>query len=271
MNCTDLETLTRRGQLAAHGSDSSVVAHLRECASCRVLYGEASQLGELLCELPRFDIENQQAEIAKMLWAEDRSWSGRLKALPSWSRYGLLFAFGLMLLILTFYGGRRADLEFYPLPRMLIVVSTLMAIAALSVRETLRPLSRSIVSAKPWLLLLSLALPWGVVLLPEAAKLHPANHGHEPVWWGALPCFGIGMAVAASVACVWHLFDRGGVGGIRLWLLVAGLGGLVGNAVLQLHCPVTTVAHLALGHASVGVGIGLIGLTLQRVVYTANR
>lgn len=269
MKCTDLETLTRLGQLAARRADPPVVDHLRECASCRVLYGDGSQLGELLCELPRFDVENQHAEIANLLWAEDRSWSGRLKALPSWSRHGLLFAFGLTLLILTFYGSRRADFEFYPLPRMLIVVSTLMALTAFSVRETLLPLSRPITSARPWLLLVSLGLPWGVAVLPEVAGLEPFNRGSEPVWLGALPCFGIGTAVAASVACVWRLLDRGG--GRRLWLLVASLGGLVGNAVLQLHCPVTTVAHLALGHAGIGVALGVIGLTLQRVVYTANR
>ncbi len=265
MNCTDLEQMARDGQLRDRRREPAVVAHLRDCEGCQALYSDESPLGELLCEPSGFDFDSQHAEIEALLRAEDATWAGRLKALPSSRRHALLFIFGLVLVTLTFVTWRRADFALYSGTRMLLVISSLLVAAAFVVSEALRPLSeRPSARGRFALLLTGLGLPVLFALLPQADYLHPANHGREPVWLGALPCLGIGCGVAMPVVWLWSRLDRGGEVGSRFWFLLAGLGGLFGNAVLQVHCPVTRVAHLMLGHASVGLAFGVVLVLLWR-------
>ncbi len=264
MNCTDLEKMARVGELESRRQDVDVVEHLRGCDGCQALYGGDSPLGELLCDAPDLRFEGQFDELSRAVRAEDSTMTGRLRALPSTQRYGILIAFGLVLTLLTFLIWRRPDYDTYLAARMQLVVLTLMVVALLTVPESLRPLSvRPAPMSRLALLAAGLGVPLALAVLPEAPHLHEANHGREPVWLGSLPCLGIGLGVAAPVALLWSRLQRGG-NTPRLWMLVAALGGLFGNAVLQIHCPVTRSAHLVLGHASVGFTFAGFMLLLWR-------
>jgi len=156
----------------------------------------------------------------------------------------------------------RPDLGVYPFGRMaavvLVAVGAVAAGLALALRPTQRPSAPS--WAAPSVAGLGLLGLLAVYLMPALPALDPAHlqaPGLEAVLERALPCFGIGLAVAGALYVLWGLLDRGGA---RRGLGAAAAAGLAANLALQLHCPVTAPAHLLVGH--LGVALVILGAAI---------
>ncbi len=151
----------------------------------------------------------------------------------------------------------RADLDAYPLGRMVGTLGGLALCAVLAWRLALRPLHRPRMAAA-WavgLLAAVLILPVVLAALPQAQTGNPASLGGtgSDLVSHALACFGYGALWSAPVLAQSLAADR--TPSLRpppVWLAF-GATGLVGNLALQVHCPLTAPAHLLAGHASLGV------------------
>jgi hypothetical protein len=76
---------------------------------------------------------------------------------------------------------------------------------------------------------------------------------------------GYGSLLALPIVALFIAMERQ-LGRGRLFLsLLAGLGGLVGNFALLLHCPNEQLYHLLLGHATVGLLLYVIVRAVMRL------
>jgi membrane-associated PAP2 superfamily phosphatase len=81
----------------------------------------------------------------------------------------------------------------------------------------------------------------------------------------ALACFTFGTALAAPILILLWALDRQAHRARGLAVLAAAIGGVVGNLALLLHCPITGVGHMLVGHASIGfVLVALYALLFRR-------
>ena len=149
----------------------------------------------------------------------------------------------------------RPDFSVYPYPRMVFVLVAMAALIAVDLVLVVWPLQ---LPAAPTWLTRAIALGAPVVLLALYAL--PAAHDHPrsvaPAELGALlagtgRCLAVGTIVAAGLFALLRALDRGGT---ERQLLMAAGAGLGANLLLQLHCAVTTPAHLMVGH------LGVLGL-----------
>ena len=76
---------------------------------------------------------------------------------------------------------------------------------------------------------------------------------------GALACFLYGSLFALPVILAGIASVRAGARHLGMWAVAVISAGTCGNAVLQLHCPLTDPGHLLLGHASIGFVIAAAG------------
>jgi hypothetical protein len=102
-------------------------------------------------------------------------------------------------------------------------------------------------------------LGWLAALLPLAgaiviAEPSVAPHDHEA---SAAACFGAGAAYTAPLLLLALLISRTPLRSVTEVALLAGLCGISASLMLDLHCHGRQLAHLLLGHASVGLAWGL--------------
>jgi hypothetical protein len=151
----------------------------------------------------------------------------------------------------------RPDLARLPPQRLLATLAVFALLTGAALLLALRPLHRP---PPPRYLVVvwitsGLVLPFLVAAAPEQMPMHAASsvgRGAE-LWSHALPCFGAGSIVAVTVVMVVGLLDRGRQLAIVPVLGAALAGGLAANLALQLHCPITAIEHLLLGHALIVV------------------
>jgi hypothetical protein len=85
----------------------------------------------------------------------------------------------------------------------------------------------------------------------------------------AFACFAYGGAIAAPwLGLLWAL-ERGARLTQRRAMLAFAAAGLLANAALLFHCPITHVAHRVWGHASIGIVLAVLGALL--IVSAAKR
>jgi hypothetical protein len=101
--------------------------------------------------------------------------------------------------------------------------------------------------------LVGLGLVAAVVLAtmpaPHSLPIHLVGHGPSALWTSGSPCMYVGLTLGIPVYIVLRIVDRGSPLGA---VLAASAAGLLANLVLQVHCPVTSVGHRLVGHASIG-------------------
>ncbi len=255
MNCEDLESLARDGQLASQLGDVEVSAHLRQCGAWEVLYSNAGRLGAALSEqaeeLPAFDLDELRSEMHETLDSEARSIAAPFRDLPTRFRVGLGAALTLATVLVSWGVSRRSDWETHPSTRMLGVLLILGGTLVLALREFLRPLNQLVRDRYRRAL-------WGVVLAVPffaavSARASSAELQRVGTATDAVQCLSWGVVFALPTA-VWIVFaQRAPIRETNAMWLLAGVLGLVGNLTLHVHCALNDMTHLFVGHASLGL------------------
>lgn len=173
------------------------------------------------------------------------------------TRVRLAMATGLAIAIPVFWllGAPRADLGVYPLARLSLDLGLLLAPIALMFPLVFRPLHRRAVPQWVGAVLVFSALVATVVLvtMPAAHWAHPASQlgvGDDRNA-RAFGCFLTGAGSAGPLLVGLWMLSRRGQPLWRLGAVAATLAGMVGGLSVFLHCPLTSPAHLVLGHATV--------------------
>lgn len=258
MNCSDLSSLARNGQLSQRLADAEVLAHLRQCGACEALYGSGA-VGQVLADgadAPEFDLDAMRGQLEQMLQAEARDPAARVRTLST--RVRLLVFTSVVLLTLGVVAATRlrGNWHSYPEVRMWLTLASLTGALVLAVRELYRPLTSL---ERPGY---QFAVALGAVVLPIVFAVVP----HEPAAltlpadsvMAAGKCLGLGLVLALPSAVFVVLGLRTPISEIAgselrsLWL-GAALMGLVGNLALQVHCAYTDSGHLLFGHAALPV------------------
>lgn len=265
MNCSDLSSLARQGLLEQRLDDSEVLAHLRECGACEALYA-GSQVGAVLANEAEssldFDLDALRSALDAELDQEAKDPTARIRELPLRARLLLIGAVAGCTILGLAATWTRADWGSYPAARMWVTLGALAVTASFVLRELLRPLTtieRPRVQ-QAWLLggvltpVLFAVLPHGLLsshsALSSEALLPTAPHSFVS---GAAACLAIGVGLLLPTAACVVLALRSAARETHAVWLVAGFLGLVGNVVLQVHCPFTDLMHLLFGHALLSV------------------
>ncbi|HEX7668562.1 MAG TPA: hypothetical protein VF395_03215, partial [Polyangiaceae bacterium] len=189
--------------------------------------------------------------------SHERGPAAWLRGLPTRNRLALAAVFSAALVATI--GVTLPRSRFGPMPpsRVVLVVTVLAAVLALTLRLALRPLQAAPLSRT----LSGVCFAAGLVLpLLFAAGPFPTEFALSPgvsFVSAALGCFLLGAITGGLVVVLLRALDRGAHGSRRMALLAATAGGLAANAALELHCPVTAPAHLLVGHAAVALALVL--------------
>ncbi len=259
-DCHRTRDALARGELP--GSPEAV-AHLAACAQCAELVADQARVGLELGKLSADATDRGPEQSAERLWSELALQVERETGPVAWLRsrstpVRTLLALAVPALAAGVYWAtkRRADWDAYPQPRMLVEIGVLVLAVWLVARTELRPLqhaSRPVARAS--VALAAFVTPIAIAWFAPAHTSHAASlQGTGADFWPrALACLGFGLSIGLPVLIVVRLLERNPEGSRSLVLLACGLGGLAGNLTLHLHCPITHLPHLLVGHASIGV------------------
>lgn len=283
MTCDELKNLAQSGRLQAMSAEPDVRAHLSGCAECEALYGANAPVVRILVEgvvasasggdnalgFELGDFEALRGDMSARLRDETNDPWNLLRDRKTSVRRSIVLVTVVVSLGLCLALSARADLAWYPLPRLVIELGFLFTLVGAAVWEGTRTLAepprqsnhrRAILAAcvtAP--LVLALASSWAPVTPTSGtASVH-----------SVLSCVSWGTAVALPAAFVLWLSKRRNPWAEASAPLLAATLGVVGNLLLQIHCPSSEFVHLICAHAPLilvfALGLGLWGKV------TANR
>lgn len=262
-------------------SNTNIPAPKRSEAAAAELAGFEDVFAELEAAIeddspaPSFSADEALARVERNLEAE-RGLGAWLASRRTWQRWllalaGVIVALGLGLL------ARRADLGVYPRLRLALELGLPLTLIVLALAAWLRPLYKPPpkVDLRPLLLVLLVLTPLVQALLPQAHTAHAASlagAGADLVP-RAVGCLLWGVVVGLPSGLLALGLGREGRAARsfgRYSLLAATLGGAVGVISLHLHCPLTSQAHLLVGHvplplvaAATAIGVVAIARKLR--------
>jgi hypothetical protein len=252
VDCTEIRDALLAGSAPA---GPGVEDHLRGCEGCAELLRGGGSLGRILSRADAPDAEHAT------LWA---SVEGALRAEQgprAWLRSRVtpvrLLIVVIAALVVVGVGGLAAEPSGGPIEPHPIGLGafTFAGIACLwaFLTPTGRPRVRS--GARLLLVLAALVLPFAFAVASRA-PLVPAGGSFAEL---AVSCFTYGSLLAVPFLAVVWAVDRGDRPAWMLSAAIAAVAGLVANAALVLHCGNTEPAHLAAGHAGIGVFFVALG------------
>lgn len=255
MDCTRMRHLALTGgDLAAPEAKQ----HLDECPACRALFADGPDLASFLAAAEAAPAGPEPPDFAQLErgLAHEQRGLGRLRGLPTWARW-LLAAAGLVLPVLIGLVRHRHNLAVYPPARLACELCALAALSLASCWLWIRPLYKPQPSYRALvaLVILALAVPWGLALLPPA--LPPPGPGADALA-AAAGCFFFGSLIALPALVLVLAIGRRPSGLPGFALLPATAAALAGIFGLELHCPNTSPVHLAMGHAPIAVALPLV-------------
>ena len=251
---------TRHSMLRELELPEEAIEHLAICELCQQVSDVATVASQVNEEQP-LDLEQLLSSTQYQL--------SREHGVVAWLRsrpLSLQFALGLCATFvpvgLQLVLARRADIVEFPLPRLLVFAIAYSMVIAYAAMTLLTPLYRTRVKEKVWFsALLAAAVPVLFVVTNQdippaagttlsAARLEEASH-----------CLRYGVLLAIPGVALLFTMDRAGSRRRLTSLVLAALGGAVGNFVLLLHCANPSSLHQFLGHVLVGVVLlPLIGI-----------
>lgn len=265
MDCTHIEE-----KLARDFRDADVESHLERCVTCRVLAD-----GDLASSLALMARPVGPPDPLFVALSEDLLASiarpnrlARLRSVSTQKRVALGLFVAILLTAGVLFALPRADLSVYPSARMALALATLALTGVLCVVGALRPLHLPPLGRPLFtgLVIAAALLPFALAFMPPAHLEHSSSLGGlgPDLVSAAAKCFAFGLVLALPLLAVLRLLDRIGHRSLRRALMAAGAAGLLGNLILQLHCPIVHPVHLVTGHASVAVAfVVLYGLLWQ--------
>lgn len=253
LDCRDVRDALVRGEVP---EGPEVQAHLSECPACADVLADHALLGRELGRVapgaPPVELSTLLGQVEESIQSE-RGVRGRLRSLSTpWRIACALVAVGVVAgFVLVF--KPRSDLSAYPIDRLALTVAFYALLIGGAFALELRPLQRRALPGwvRPVLAAVALLVPvvFALVPSPPAPPMHMTG-SFAHVTFG---CFMFGTGLAIPVLVLLFLLDRRAHGTWGVVLLGAAAGGLVANLGLLLHCPARNVAHILLGHASIGV------------------
>ena len=247
MDCSEIRQGFRTGGIP---SGPLVDAHLKECAHCAELFGDAATLGRRLAGVEARDADSVKSLLAstESLIAREHGLRAFLRSRPTQMRWALSLVLPAALL------ARELLRQRVPLSELgvLRVIAGLLLLGAfvLIARSALRPppIERRAARVGSVLSLVAWCLPCVFWLVPEAGGSTDGDFALR-----SLTCFSYGSALGAPSFVLLWAFDRGQRISYRVVALGAGLVAVLASLLLLLHCPNTQCAHLVAGHFSIGL------------------
>ena len=246
-------------------SGAAVDEHVASCPGCAALLEKGGAIGHTLARASAPDGKPDGPASLDELFhavesdlARERGLVAWMRSRPTPARIALGLALPLTMVLLHLALSRRADFFVYPIGRMLAELGLYSALAWAAARQLLRPVHLR--SGQ----LVALGLAAAALLVPVALALGaPAHEAHAAsfagvgadFWPRAFACFRFGAMLSIPVMVVLTWADRLEGRRAAFAALAAGMGGLVGNVVLHVHCPLTGLGHLLMGHATIGFAL----------------
>lgn len=211
------------------------------------------------------DLSALWARISPCTLRERRTWRTKLRDLPTAKRIALAVTGAFVVATLALLiGGMRLDMGAQTVLRYVVAMLGILALTAATFAVSLRGHHQ-----KP--------LGWRGLVVVASAILVPVGLAVMPWLWAPPPemagvpvshvCLQLGISTGLIAAGIAWLFQRSDM---NVWiraLSAAGGGGLVGFAMLQLHCPAHDATHLLIGHA----GVGLFLVIVTTIVVAVRR
>jgi len=179
----------------------------------------------------------------------------RLRALPTRMRAGTLVGVAGALLGLQLLLHRRHDFGEYSPVVFWATALVLVAALALGASQVMRGPSAPLGSAvrERGVAVALLLAPALVALLAPLGASSP----DELAWANPSGCFSYGAALVVPVVLSYWLFERRDAVPFSALVSAGALAGLAANLLLHAHCSSANLAHLLLGHASIGAAWAL--------------
>jgi hypothetical protein len=198
------------------------------------------------------NLEKMHAELQGKI-VQERGFAAWLRSRPTPVRAMLVsFVLG-VIVVVTMAFWLRPDFDIYPAAQMQAVLLSISGLIVLQLVLVLWPLQ--LPAAPQWLMAAAvIGAPIGLFFWYSAPPAHVdqprsiATEGIGALIAHAVRCLMVGSIVAGGFYALLRGLDRGGTN--RL-LLMATCGGLAGNLLLQLHCPMTAPMHLVIAHLGV--------------------
>lgn len=243
MSCLTTHDAIRRGQLESE----EVRAHLSECQACAEL--AAIRQPWVVAYAPAAEEPVQISALATAIHAraqEPQSWLSRQ---PHALRFVLTAGAALTLLVLTVTFSPRPDLAGMNHWEDWLGLAALIGLAAPCITLALQRVDRLPPPPSRTLGVWTAAIVLSLMVTGASGTVEAPSDSLLPK---ALACLAFGGAVGAAAFATWYAGER------RSWLepntaILGAVGcALLGQATLQLHCPINDVSHLMLGHAALG-------------------
>jgi hypothetical protein len=266
-SCAEIRDAMLRGETLA---DPDSRAHLDACSACAEL---AKASSTFTGAMPR-DSGSSSPEVDALLVGvkdaiarEDRplAW---LRNRPTWLRrlVALFSSYAVITAVVAW--APRPDLDLYSPSRMAAVMIAWGVLLLIAGMIAVEPAHHPAHTTKTIALFAAICLV-GLLcasLMPPPDDPYPAA-GADLIST-ALRCFSFGVAITLPVFLVSRLLDQRVTRAAAL--LSAAAAGLTANLALQLHCPITSPAHLVAGHCTVAfVFIGIAGFMVWRALKSA--
>ncbi len=250
MSCSSVRDALLAGRPLSEADDQ----HVEACELCLELVADGL-LTEGLCGevTATVDVEAMLGGVRAAVKQDQTGWRAALRRLPTSQRMGIALGVAALVMIGVGLGRRRVDFELYPAVRMWGVLVLFALVAVRGLLLSMRPAWRNAVDELRRPVLLGLALPFVLAVLPVAHEAHAASIVADKFAMRAMVCFGYGTAMAAFSGAGWWLVNREVRPDPITWMLAALGLTVVGNVALQLHCPITDPMHLLVSHATLGV------------------
>lgn len=231
--------------------------HLAQCTLCQDIAEIVAADSPNSSEVPAqsYDVAELLQRTESVL-AEERGILPWLRSRSLHLQLALAGGSGLVSVALQLALAPRSDLTIYPMPRLALLVAAHVIAFALAAKAFLHPLYRP-KSARWEAVIASVAfiLPvTALALVPAGAASGVVVGPLSPLFFHqAIVCLRHGALLALPTTLLLLAMRRQLAAERSHWLMVAGMGGLLGNLLLQLHCANPEPLHQLLGHATVGV------------------
>jgi hypothetical protein len=181
---------------------------------------------------------------------------GKLRELSTARRVALSVAGAFVVAVVALLiGGMRVDMGTQTVMRYAVAMLGILVLTGATFAVSLRghhqkplgPVAVIVVALSVLVPVLLAVMPWLWEPGPAFANI-PVSH----------VCLELGISTGLIAGAIAWCFQRDEMSGWVRALSAAGGGGLVGFAMLQLHCPAHDATHLLIGHAGVGLFLVLV-------------